>query len=291
MTVYEALLPERPEEMHKGVRGGVVVVGGCDIYRGAPVLAARGALRAGCGLAVIFSDEPICAAAASSLPEAVFLSGLFGRTVDSVLELLSSWESRVDCMVLGPGLGRSVEAGEVVRIMMQTWTKPLVVDGDGLFWLPLFWDRRPSRDMVLLTPHEGEAAHLLGLAREIVSEDREAAARTIASRYGVVLLKGKRTLIHDGISSDTVEEGDQTLAIPGSGDVLSGAIAAFAASGASLFDSARLGAYVHGRAGRMISCESGIDGALASEVADAMPKVIGSMRKRGNEGKKTHRLG
>ena len=96
----------------------------------------------------------------------------------------------------------------------------------------------------------------------------------IASRYGTVLLKGRRTLIDDGSITKAVEEGNQALAVPGSGDVLSGAIAAFSASGLSLFDSACLGACVHGRAGKMVFENYGVDGGLASAVADAIPMVL-----------------
>ena len=278
MTWYEALLPVRPDTMHKGDRGGVLIVGGCEIYRGAPILAARGALRTGCGLAVILSDESVCAAAAASLPESVFLNGLFRRSKENVTKLLNVWEPRVDCMVLGPGLGRSDEAGGAFRMMIEAWRKPLIIDGDGLFWLSMFKDLPMRRDGILLTPHEGEAAHLLGVPRDSVSQARKDSARMIASRYGTVLLKGRRTLIDDGSITKAVEEGNQALAVPGSGDVLSGAIAAFSASGLSLFDSACLGACVHGRAGKMVFENYGVDGGLASEVADAIPMVLKRMR-------------
>ncbi len=278
MTCYEALLPVRTDTMHKGDRGGVLIVGGSEIYRGAPILAARGALRSGCGLAVIFSDESVCAAAAASLPESVFLNGLFHRPQEKVTELLNAWESRIDCMVLGPGLGRSDEAGLVFQMMIEAWRKPLIIDGDGLYWLAMSKDSTIRRDGILLTPHEGETAHLLGVPRDSVSQAREDSARMIASIYGTVLLKGRRTLIDDGSITKAVEEGNQALAVPGSGDVLSGAIAAFSASGLSLFDSACLGSCVHGRAGKMVFDKYGVDGGLASEVADAIPMVLKRMR-------------
>lgn len=284
MSRFSTFLPQRPASIHKGDRGGVLIVGGCSLYRGAPVLAARGALRSGCGLAVIYSDEFVCAAAAS-LPECIVQAGLFSSSQDEVINLLESWESRIECLVLGPGIGRSAEAGRVVRLVLEEWRKPMILDGDGIFWLSQYANFFERRASLLLTPHEGEAARLLDASIESVRCARSESARRIASRDGIVLLKGPQTLVDDGVRCEMIDEGNQALAIPGSGDVLSGSIAAFSAAGVPLFESACLGAFVHGRAGRLVSQKLGIDGVLASEVADALPLVLQKMRMREHETK------
>ncbi len=278
MIGYTSLVPRRPADIHKGDRGGVLIVGGCSMYRGAPLLAARGALRSGCGLAVVFSDECVCSAVASTLPEVIVHSGLSSSSREDIVGILNMWNPRMNCLVLGPGIGRSPEAGNVVRTVLEHWKKPLILDGDGLFWLAEHEENFERRKTLLLTPHEGEAERLLRAPLDSVRRAREESVRTIASRYGIALLKGPRTLIDDGMRCECVAEGNQALSIPGSGDVLSGAIAAFAAAGTPLFESACLGAFVHGRAGKGISQKKGIDGILASEVADALPSILRKMR-------------
>ena len=285
MTGYTSLLPPRPTHIHKGDRGGVLIVGGCSMYRGAPILTARGALRSGCGLTVVFSDECVCSAVASSLPEAIVQSGLSTFSPQDILEILSMWSPRIHCLVLGPGIGRSPETGNIVRTVLEHGKKPMILDGDGIFWLAEQEGCSERRETLVLTPHEGEAERLLRAPSGSVHHDREKIARMIASRYGITLLKGPRTLVDDGIRCESFAEGNQALAIPGSGDVLSGTIAAFAAAGMPLFESACLGAFVHGRAGRFVSRKLGIDGVLASEVADALPLILRKMRMRERETK------
>ena len=286
MSRFSAFVPRRPASIHKGDRGGVLIVGGSSLYRGAPILAARGALRSGCGLAVIFSDECVCSGAAASLPECIMQSGLFSSSRNAIIKVLESWESRIECLVLGPGIGKSSEAGEIVRLVLEKWKKPLILDGDGIFWLSQYESVFERRVSLLLTPHEGEAARLLGASIESIRCARRESARRIAARNGIVLLKGPQTLVDDGVRCEMIDEGNQALAIPGSGDVLSGSIAAFSAAGLPLFESGCLGAFVHGHAGRLVSRKLGIDGVLASEVADALPLILQKMRMRESETKK-----
>lgn len=273
-----ALLPELHPNIHKGERGGILVVGGCEEYRGAPILALRGALRSGGGLAVLFSDEIVCTACSSLLPEAIVLSGLFSLPDAHIEEILEQWEDRIDCLVLGPGLGRAESAGQIVVRVFTRWRKKIIVDGDGLFWLGHFGPDILSGKNVLLTPHEGEASRLLCVSPEAVRQERLSSARALAKRWGTVLLKGQDTIVDDGTRSCVVSEGNRTLAIPGSGDVLSGIVGALAAAGMTLFESAVLGAMIHGKSGRLLSEKQGCDGVLASELADEIPQILGKMR-------------
>ncbi len=273
-----SLLTPLVRNIHKGDRGGCLAAGGCDRYRGAPVLSLRGFLRAGGGIAVLLADEAVCAAAASFLPEAVFLSGLLEATDSAIERQIFEWEPRIGCLIAGPGIGRSERAGEVFSLLWGLWKKSLIVDGDGLYWLKKNSPFLPRREGVLLTPHEGEAAFLLDEGSGEIALDREKAARSLAEQWGVVLLKGAETLVDDGGRSAVISEGTPLLAVPGSGDVLAGAIGAFAARGMPLFESACLGGWIHASAGKNLTARFGLDGTLAREIADALPGVLENLR-------------
>ena len=175
-----ALLPGRPADMHKGDRGRLLVVGGSDRYPGAPALSALAALRSGSGVVSLLSSPAVCAACAARIPEVVHLQevGDWARTALNEAPSLAA-------AVLGPGLGRAAESLNVVRELWVRWPKPLLVDGDGLFALSgVAVEACPPRDDAVLTPHEGEAARLLGISSDAVRGDRPSAARRLAEQIG-----------------------------------------------------------------------------------------------------------
>ncbi len=271
------LLPVFPEDIHKGMRGGVMVIGGNTVYRGAPMLSVRSFLRAGGGLAILFSDENSCAPCSAFLPEAIFESNLFSKTDHEITETIRAWESRIDSILLGPGIGRSERAGEICHLVLSVWKGRIIIDGDGLFWLAKMKEKH-ARNNLLLTPHEGEAARLLGIAPEDVRNSRISSVRTIAEQWGTVVLKGADTLCDDGQETFIVTAGNRSLAVPGSGDVLAGIIAAFLSNGSPLLESAALGAFIHGKAGYSLALSTGSDGILASEISDEVPVILKRMR-------------
>jgi hydroxyethylthiazole kinase-like uncharacterized protein yjeF len=270
-------LPQFPEDIHKGVRGGAMVIGGCAAYRGAPLLSLCGFLRAGGGLVILFSEEFSCAPCSAFLPEAILENNLFSKSDGEILSTLSAWSEKIETVVLGPGIGRSKRAGEICSLVLSAWEGNIILDGDGLFWLSESGER-PRRNNMLLTPHEGEAARLLGVLPEVVRKDRIVSARKIAEEWGPVLLKGAGTLCDDGRRTYVVTEGNRALAVPGSGDVLAGVIAAFLSAGTPLLESAALGAYVHGKTARSLAVSKGCDGILAREIADEIPGILKEMR-------------
>lgn len=271
------LLPASSDAIHKGDRGGAMIVGGSSMFRGAPILSLRGFLRAGGGYGVLLSGEEVCQACACSLPEAIVMNGLFDGDVRKIAESLKAWEHKTDCLVLGPGLGRTDRAGEIFSLVAGAWRKKLIIDGDGLYWLAR-GKGGVGGERAVLTPHEGEAAVLLGIAAGEVRQNRAAVARKIAERWGTVLLKGAGSIVDDGRRAFAVASANRALAVPGSGDVLSGVIAAFAAAGLPMFESAALGAWVHGQAGASLAAKSGPDGILAGEIADEIPVILREMR-------------
>lgn len=266
-----------PRTLHKGHRGTVLVVGGSRRYQGAPVLAALGALRGGAGVTALAIPEGNLGAGAAFLPEAVFLPLRQddGHVVSSSVDELLQWQEQADVMLLGPGLGRSGETRTLVSSLWQNWGKPLIVDGDALWALSEALPSLRHRSDALLTPHEGEAARLLFQEVKAVAKSRLESALSLSRRWGTTLLKGSDTLVTDGEKLYIVSEGGPELAVPGSGDVLGGIIAALIARGQDTVTAAWGGALLHGMAGAALSSEIGQDGCLAREIAEKASILLG----------------
>lgn len=278
----------RPMDAHKASVGRVLVVGGSRDMRGAPALTGLGALRAGAGLVRIAVPRSIQGDVAVMLPEATTAGLAEGRkgslslaARESIEALLPAW----DALVLGPGLGRTDGARKLVRKLARTTSQPTVVDADGLFALGTKLDRLRDREAPLvLTPHEGEAARLLGGSSAEVRADRERAALAIAEASGaVVVLKGPGTLVTDGARCFLCRKGGPHLASGGTGDVLAGVIAAFLAglpaTGGEPFAATCAAVYAHALAGDL-SAGTLDRGILASDVADALPEAVATLVRR-----------
>lgn len=214
---------KRPTDAYKYSVGTVAVVGGSDRYSHAPVIAGLGARVAGAGLVQLVVPDASRFAAGAHLPEATFTE----LTTASV-------PPKADVTVVGMGLGVSASSEALVSRLLSELTGRLVLDADALAILASWSGRTDGYDPakgqeLVLTPHEGEAAKLLGWTREKVHEDRLAAAREIVERYGAtVVLKGARTLV---VSSDDRrvyenESGNPFMALGGMGDLLAGVIGA-----------------------------------------------------------------
>jgi NAD(P)H-hydrate epimerase len=268
MTGYDGtdiplLIPKIPKDAHKGKRGALMVIGGCDFFRGAPVLAAMGALKAGCGSVFLAAPDFMTTEAAALLPEAIFIPL---RTKDGSIDFenlgqsIIPWLGKCGALVCGPGLGRSDGARKTVEWLCQRASEDisLLFDADALRYLADLEKngycaarrRRPA----VITPHTGEAAYMLGTDSEKISTSRLSSCVELAKKFGVALLKGPHTLVCDGSGKRAIEkrvilEGGPQLAIPGSGDVLSGVVGAFLAAGMPPVDAATLGALVHASAG------------------------------------------
>ncbi|MBQ0055184.1 MAG: NAD(P)H-hydrate dehydratase [Synergistaceae bacterium] len=269
------MLPEIPSDIHKGNRGGVLVCGGSLCYRGAPLLAALGALRAGAGYVVLAVPDFMAESASVFLPEAIIapVKTLNGSlSADSLARTVKLWEKRCAAAVFGPGTGRDERLRKTLEKFMSIWSKPLLLDADALWFLS---ETRPSaRDNLAVSPHAGEAAHLLSETPEAVQADRQAAAEKLSQKYGAALLKGKGTLVACGSEMRVINAGSPALAVPGSGDVLSGVVGAFCASGMSIFNALTAGALVHALAGERLEAKYGLRGALAREIAEEIPLVL-----------------
>ncbi|MDR3165862.1 MAG: NAD(P)H-hydrate dehydratase [Synergistaceae bacterium] len=262
-----AMFPRHAANIHKGSRGSLLIVGGSSNFRGAPVLSALAALKAGCGLVALAAPESVIASAASLLPEAIFvpLPEEDGHVCFAGFEeALFPFADKFDALVLGPGLGLSNDAQKVSRLLYGAWSRPMLIDADAL---KTGYEMR--REDAVATPHAGEASFILSISPTEVERHRLRSCRKLAEKFGVALLKGPRTLISNGTNMNAVLEGGQELAVPGSGDVLSGTIGAFLAAGLKPIDAATLGAVVHGTAGGLAASGSA-NGALARDIAGAI---------------------
>lgn len=270
----EELVKSVPRDIHKGDRGGVLVVGGSWNYRGAPTLAALGALRAGAGFVVLAVPDFIADTASTLLPEAVFAPL---RTTNNMIETVSlelcvsEWRKRCDSAVFGPGLGRDASVGSLTEWFWNNWNKPLLLDADALYFFSKPDYKLPLRADAVITPHSGEAAVILGVTAADINKARGIFAQQLAQKAGAAVLKGMNTIVAKAGENRIIDEGSPSLAVPGSGDVLSGAIGAFLASGMTPFDAATAGALLHAAAGSDIEARQGTRGALAREIADALP--------------------
>ena len=272
-----AALPKRTATTHKGSAGSVALLAGSPQMAGAAVLAARGVDRAGAGYVRVGTVSSARRVVASRLSEA--LSSDLGEDWDA-----SSWDAfehdiqRSDALIVGPGLGGSDAARDLVAASLHRTDLPLLLDADGLNAIagsPESVRQRPAP--TVLTPHVGEMARLLEVEPQDVLDDTLEAARRAADRYGcVVLLKGPRTVVAEGERAVVNPFGSPALATAGSGDVLSGAIGAMLAAGLDAFSAAWVGAAIHGRAGQICGTARGDVGVVAWDIAEALPLAVSS---------------
>ncbi len=293
------VLPPRDPQGHKGTFGSVLVVGGHaanPVMLGGPALAARAALRSGCGLCTLAMPAPLMAqalAVASSATGCALPVDAQGEIDPSeAAALLDPPLSRASAVVVGPGMGQGFAVQQVVLRLAAMVEVPLIVDADALNALAASVDfHRDLRAPSVLTPHPGEFARLaaaLGLGLDPLDpEARQAAASGMARRLGcVVVLKGARTVVSDGHRDWTCEAVEPALATGGSGDALSGVIAGLAAQFArrggsrslELFEVTRLAVQLHADSAARWAARHGHAGMLAQEIADGIPDAMAAMR-------------
>lgn len=259
-------LPPRPAAGHKGVFGKVLVVGGAPGMYGAPMLAARGALRAGAGLVKVLAPAEVRASYGAGLPEAMVHA--FEDEGPEGLARLAAW---ADVVVVGPGLGESPVHAEALARLVAGHPGTVVVDADGLRLLPAGEAMAGRR---VLTPHPGELARVLGTPVGKTWPARRAALAEALARHpgATVVLKGRFTLVGEGDRVGVIAPGGPGLATGGTGDVLAGGIAALLAAEAAISRGARVEAacWLHAVAGDL----AGDRGVRASEVADLWPDAV-----------------
>jgi len=276
-------LPLRAPDSHKGSFGLALIIGGSRGMTGAVAMAGLAALRGGAGLVRLAVPEPCLETIAAHEPSYMTVglpADRAGRISLDARQKIADSLGPATVLACGPGLGRSLGLEVLVTWLYGELAKPMVIDADGLNALAARPEvlGRPAGPRIL-TPHPGEFARLAG--RQVAADQRHAMAVELAARWGaVVVLKGHRTLITDGRRQAINTTGNPGMATGGSGDVLTGLIAALACQGLTALDAARLGVYLHGLAGDLAAERLGQEALIASDLIRFLPEAFGQYRAR-----------
>ncbi len=282
-TDLEEFFPKRPRVSHKGNYGRVLLIGGAKGYAGAITMAAKAAGRSGVGLVTVVVPESIAPVVAGSALEAM-VTGV-EETEDGSLSdtFLEAWGGRLgvfDAVLVGPGLTRHKRSRALVQQLLQQCKVPLVVDADAIsvFETESSCFAGASCPLVL-TPHPGELARLMGVETEHIQADREKAATEASMAVqGAIVLKGAGTVIAAPGKPVCVNlTGNPGMATGGSGDVLAGILVGFIGQGLDPFNAARAAVYIHGRAGDRAAWQKSqagiVAGDLIEELLYALPEL------------------
>jgi NAD(P)H-hydrate epimerase len=279
-----ARLLQRKPNAHKGDFGHIFILAGSGGLCGAAVLCAEAALRSGAGLVTLGIPESLNSPLIRiKSKEAMTLA--LPQTKTAALSLraykkIKDFSKNTDILVIGPGLGRERSTQSLVRKLVSRIDKPMVIDADGLNALAEYLGilrktKCPGAGMIL-TPHPGEMARLLGISAKEVQSERKGIARAFAGNYKVVLvLKGHNTVVSDYQGNLYINKtGNPGMATAGSGDVLSGMIAAFLGQGLTAFEAAKYAVYLHGKAGDLAVKEKTEISLIASDIIGKIPEAI-----------------
>lgn len=284
-----ARIPLRPRDAHKYSAGAVLIVAGSRRFTGAPRLAALGAGRAGAGLVTLATGASTHPLLAIGHMEPTFLPLPEDASGDldpgAAGHAIRAAATRYRALLIGPGLAQTESTRRLVESLLceegLPADLPVVVDAEGLNALSATedWAGR-ARYPLVLTPHTGEMARLCGVTSSEVDRERFDLASARARDWGaVVVLKGSPTVTASPEGDTAVNStGGPNLATGGTGDVLAGIIASLVAQGASPFDAAVAGVYLHGRAGDVLAERHGDRGTLAGDLPAELPAVIKAVR-------------
>jgi hydroxyethylthiazole kinase-like uncharacterized protein yjeF len=305
-------LPRREAGAHKWGVGGVVVVAGSPQYMGAAALCCLAAGRAGAGIVAAAVPRSIGSTVVGLAPDVTLIFLAEGESPSVARRAADAIEERLEqarAMVVGPGLGVDESTSALLDAIFGTThervsigfgssaghtrdqsglvdrlARPVVIDADGLNWLakwPNWWEHLLAGQFVL-TPHAGEMARLLDVdVADVVANSAQVAKDAAVKWRQTVVLKSLTTVIASSDGQTAEVAPPPALATAGSGDVLSGAIAAFLAQGLSPFDAGKLAAFVGARAAARVSSRYGTLGVLASDLPAAMAEELASLEGMG----------
>ena len=264
------LLPPRAGDAHKGSFGRTMIVAGSPGMAGAAALCARAAFRGGAGLVTVSIDEALFPVIHGGVAEATCI----GRKIPA--DRLKTF----DAVAIGPGLGQSKDALGILGFIAGNYDGKLALDADALNLMAAEGldgsdNEKKCRAELIITPHEGEAARLLGMDVSGIKTDRRGAAEELASKYGATaVLKGSETLVATGRSIWVNHTGNPGMATAGSGDVLTGLITALAGQGLSAANAAIAAVYLHGLAGDLAAREKGEYSMIAGDIIEKLPDAF-----------------
>lgn len=273
-------MPLRPENSNKGTFGRVLVIGGSPCMSGAAYFSAKAAYRTGAGLVHILTHEDNRIILQTQLPEAV-LSTYSENSFNE--DTISEAIEKADVIVIGVGLGQSQLAKKLLSLCFSVADAPIIADADALNII--------SKELALLdnlsvpliiTPHMMEMARLCHTDVSEVMANTVGFATAFAEKNSLIcVLKDHETIVADGNDSSRVylnKSGNSGMSTGGSGDVLTGIIAALIAQGLPMYEAATLGVYVHGLAGDAASDDLGEYSVMASDIIDHISTIIKDCR-------------
>jgi ADP-dependent NAD(P)H-hydrate dehydratase len=272
------LAPRRPDS-NKGDFGRILIVAGSRGMSGAAILCASAALRSGGGLVYLAtpdSVQPVTAAANPCYLTIPLPQDEHGCLNESAAADILTLAQRNDVVAIGPGLGRSEGLSRMIPALLTKIAVPVVLDADGLNALQ---DQtkclKERRAPLIMTPHPGEFARLTGKDTAAVQAQRREEAVRFAAEHGLVLvLKGYGTIVTDGRRVYVNTTGNPGMATGGTGDVLTGTIAALLGQHLEPFAAAQLGVHLHGLAGDLARDDLGEVSLIASDLLEYLPKAF-----------------
>jgi NAD(P)H-hydrate epimerase len=275
-----AELPQRGGDTHKGSYGKALFIAGSSSYLGAPYFSALSFLKAGGGLSYLAAPESISPFLASKGSEIVLIpqqeTNSGSLSLESIEEL-KELAKKVDIVVIGPGISLNEDTQELVRELVREIEAPLLIDGDGITAVagePGVIKGRKAE--TILTPHSGEMARLANLDVDEVNRDKVSVLqKTARDLNAIIVFKGAHSLT--GYPDERVyinTSGNPGMATAGSGDALTGAIAAMYGVGLPLREAVRIGVFIHGFSGDLAACDKGEDGITAQDILDYLPYAV-----------------
>ncbi len=265
---------KRERDSHKGNFGTVLVIAGSSSMRGAASFAALGALRTGAGLVRVASVEKCINSVSILVPEATYIEMdcddygfmLYEPNREAILKAMTE----ADAILIGCGIGVSQDTVELTKFVTANAKCPVIIDADGINCIANDIDILTKKKTdVVITPHGGEMARLLGCETKFIAENRIIAAEKYAEKYGItVVLKGAGTVVANNIFTAVNHTGNPGMSCGGSGDVLAGIIASIIAQGGDVFDNVCAGVYIHGLAGDAAAAKLGMEAMLPRDIID-----------------------
>jgi NAD(P)H-hydrate epimerase len=284
-SCYQKIMKQRQPDGHKGTFGKVVVIAGSQGMTGAACLTSMSALKSGAGVVKLAVPATVQSLVATKMTEVmtVALPATQNGQLDTMDEAtITSLIASVDVLAIGPGLGENTQITENIRHILSRTELSIVVDADGLNALANdLTCLKQSTSVKIITPHLGEMARLTKQSLQTIANDPIGVAQQFAHEYGVVVvLKGASTVVVNGEGAVYINvTGNSGMATAGSGDTLTGIITGLLAQGYDPYNAARLGVFIHGKAGDWVAEKQGEHGVVASEILGAIGPVMRGLSK------------
>ncbi|MCR4745208.1 MAG: NAD(P)H-hydrate dehydratase [Lachnospiraceae bacterium] len=269
----DIFLPERREDSNKGTYGKILIAAGSDEICGAAVLAASAAMRTGAGMVKVFTHENNRAAIQARLPEALIAAYADFEGNEDRLEEAIKWS---DCVLVGPGIGKSDSARKMLEFILSRAERPMVIDADALNILSeneKLFDKVPKNSII--TPHIGEMSRLCGLSIKEIKERPLEISEKFAKDHGIIcVLKDARTVtaLPNGMKMINTS-GNNGMSTAGSGDVLAGMTVSLLAQGIKPEEAAWKAVYLHGIAGDKARDKNGEHAMLAGDIIEEIKEL------------------